>query len=270
MSDDFNLVSDRNHSSLFSEYAHYYDLLYRDKNYQAEADYVAGLIHRFQPDAQSILELGSGTGIHANLLAKQGYRVHGIERSQEMLVRAQNAAQAFKQTSSIGQLDFSQGDIRTVRLSKHFDVVMALFHVMSYQTTNDDVLAAFRVAREHLKEGSLFIFDVWYGPAVMTERPEVRVKRMADDQVEITRLAEPVLFPNENRVDVHYHIFVRNLVTQVVTEVKESHSMRYFFNPEIEWIAHQTGFHCLHVEEWLSRKVIGCDTWGVCFTLQVV
>ncbi len=73
--------------SVFDEYARYYDLLYRDKDYQAEADYVAGLIQRFNPKAQSILELGSGTGIHAALLAEKGFTVHGIERNAEMLAQ---------------------------------------------------------------------------------------------------------------------------------------------------------------------------------------
>jgi len=46
-------------SAVFNDYARYYDLLYRDKDYAAEAEYVAGLIQKFHPSAQSILELGS-------------------------------------------------------------------------------------------------------------------------------------------------------------------------------------------------------------------
>jgi len=58
-------------STVFNDYARYYDLLYQDKDYQAEADYVAGLMKRFHLEARSILKLGSGTGIHASLLAKK-------------------------------------------------------------------------------------------------------------------------------------------------------------------------------------------------------
>lgn len=76
--------------------------------------------------------------------------------------------------------------------------MIALFHVISYQTTNEDVTAAFETARHYLNPGGVFIFDVWYGPTVLTERPSVRIKSMADDQTEIIRLAEPVLHPNEN------------------------------------------------------------------------
>jgi len=256
----------KNNISVFADYAHYYDLLYRGKDYAKEAKYVAGLIRKFHPSTRSILELGSGTGIHASLLAEKGFSVHGIERSQEMLARS--LALTEKMTPGHGQLTFAPGDIRDIRLNKNFDAVIALFHVISYQTTNEDVTAAFETARHHLKPGGIFIFDVWYGPAVLTERPEVRIKRMADDQTEITRLAEPLLHPNENRVDVHYHVFVRDLATQAVAELKETHAMRYFFKPEIDRIAADAGFQCIHAEEWLSGNVIGCDTWGVCFILK--
>jgi hypothetical protein len=75
----------RSSATVFTDYARYYDLLYRDKDYAVEGDYVAGLIKKYHPVAQSILELGSGAGIHANLLAKKGFTVHGIERSPETL-----------------------------------------------------------------------------------------------------------------------------------------------------------------------------------------
>jgi SAM-dependent methyltransferase len=256
----------QNSTAVFADYARYYDLLYRDKDYAAEAEYVAGLIRKFHPAARSILELGSGTGIHAALLAEKGFTVHGVERSPEMLARS--LALTENKHTGHDRLTLTRGDIREIRLNKRFDAVISLFHVISYQTTNEDVTAAFETARQHLNPGGVFIFDVWYGPAVLTKRPSVRIKRMADNQTEVTRLAEPVLHPNENQVDVNYHVFVRNLTTNAVAELKESHGMRYFFKPEIEQIAGQVGFQFLYVEEWLSGKAIGCDTWGVCFVLQ--
>jgi SAM-dependent methyltransferase len=261
------MKKEKTSTAVFSDYARYYDLLYKDKDYEKETEYVASLIRKFHPSARSILELGSGTGIHATLLAKKGFAIHGIERSEEMInVSRHNVANRQKSKSSNPL--FTLGDIREIRLSKRFDAVIALFHVISYQTTNKDVAAAFETAMQHLKPGGVFFFDVWYGPAVLKERPAVRIKRMADDQTEITRLAEPVLHPNENLVDVNYHVFVRDRKTDTVKELKETHVMRYFFKSEIENIATQSGFKILHAEEWLSGKKIGCDTWGVCFVLK--
>lgn len=251
---------------VFSDYARYYDLLYKDKDYNGEATYIANLIKRYCPETQSLLELGSGTGIHASLLAEKGYAVHGIERSPEMLARSQTLAQEIEEIRH--RLTFSSGDIRTVRLERRFDAVISLFHVISYQATNADVLAAFTTAKHHLMSGGLFVFDVWYGPAVLTERPAVRIKRIADDQIDVTRLAEPVLHPNENLVDVNYHVFVRERATNAVKELNETHIMRYFFKPEIEMIANASGFAMLHAEEWMTGNPIGQNTWGACFILK--
>ncbi|MRR16571.1 MAG: class I SAM-dependent methyltransferase [Deltaproteobacteria bacterium] len=258
-----NIISNR---AVFADYARYYDLIYRDKDYPAETEYVVNLLHRFHPSVHSILELGSGTGIHASLLADKGFSVHGIEQSEEMLLRSRSLVKKSNMQSS--RLTFDAGDIREVRLEKRFDAVIALFHVMSYQTSNDDVRRSFETVKHHLKPGGIFIFDVWYGPAVLTQRPSVRIKRMTDEKIEIARLAEPRLHINDNRVDVSYHMFVRDLSTQVVSELRETHAMRYFFRPEIECIADHSGLQILHAEEWLAGNPIGPETWGVCFCVQ--
>lgn len=72
----------------FKLYSQYYDLLYEDKDYIAEANYIADLINTYRPHSKSILELGSGTGKHAFLLAEQGYKILGLERSADMVAIA--------------------------------------------------------------------------------------------------------------------------------------------------------------------------------------
>ena len=68
-------------SGVFDAYTHYYDLLYQDKNYEAEVDYINNLLTRHGIAGRDVLEFGSGTGRHGRLLADKGYRVTGIERS---------------------------------------------------------------------------------------------------------------------------------------------------------------------------------------------
>ena len=69
----------------FGGYARYYDLLYRDKDYLGETEFVERLIQRHSPGARRILELGCGTGIHAVMLAEKGYEVTGLDLSEGML-----------------------------------------------------------------------------------------------------------------------------------------------------------------------------------------
>lgn len=244
----------------FDAYGRYYDLLYRDKDYAAEVDYIASLLERAGIAGPELLEFGSGTGKHARLLAERGYRVTGIERSAEMV----------SQALPFPGVSYQQGDIRTVRLGRTFDAVLSLFHVVSYQTTNADVQAVFARAAEHLAAGGLFVFDVWYSPAVYAQRPAVRVKRLSGDGVEITRLAEPELYPNDNRVDVHYTIFARDTATGAVLVLTETHPMRHFSLPELDLLAAGAGFERLRAEAFLSGNPPGEASWGLCLVLRKV
>src|SRR4051812_36638694 len=118
---------------VFGRYSACYDLLYGDKDYAAEADYIGRRLRAAAPGATQVLELGSGTGKHGRLLAQQGFDVLGVERSDAMVAVACRTPAPEVQTAH-GSFECVAGDIRTARLTRMFDVVVALFHVISYQT----------------------------------------------------------------------------------------------------------------------------------------
>ena len=187
----------------------------------------------------------------------------GVDQSEEMLAVANSLQASLDPQSSLPT--FYRGDIRSVKLGTTFDVVISLFHAMSYQTTNDDLSAAFATARAHLKPGGIFIFDCWYGPAVLSERPAVRVKRLEDELITITRVAEPTMIANENLVEVNYQIVVQNKSSGDITELRESHHMRYMFRPEVEHFISESGMSIVEASKWLTGREPGFDTWSVCF-----
>ena len=251
--------------SVFGDYARYYDLLYRDKDYGGEVDFIDSLIKKHVPGAESILELGCGTGGHAEHLARLGYTVHGVDISRDMLKMAEARHAKFAPLLQ-NKIHFEKADVRTLRLGRKFDVVLSLFHVVSYQTTNEDILAAFNTAREHLKKGGLFIFDCWYGPAVLTDRPEIRVRNCQDETMSITRTAEPTLHPNRNLVDVDYQILVN--ADGKETNFHETHRMRYLFRPEVELFLSLSKFEFLEGRQWMTGRDAGFDTWYVYFVVR--
>ncbi|MBF2067322.1 MAG: class I SAM-dependent methyltransferase [Calothrix sp. C42_A2020_038] len=253
--------------TIFSNYARYYDLIYRDKDYAGEAEFIHRLIQSHAPNTKSILELGCGQGKHAILLAHHGYHIHGVDLSQEMLQKADNHLSSLNHDLA-SQLKFSHGDIRQVRLNQTFDVILSLFHVISYQTTNEDLLAAFATVKEHLNPGGIFIFDIWYGPTVLTEHPTTRVKRIEDENIQVTRIAEPVIHSNENLVDVNYQVFIKDKTSGTVEELQETHRMRYLFQPEIEFLCSANGLASIESREWMTGNQPGLNTWGVYFIMQ--
>lgn len=246
---------------VFDAYARYYELLYRDKCYTAEAEYVVSHIRKQLPRAERILELGCGTGSHAEHLARMGYTVHGVDMSDEMLARA-DARKAALPREVAARLSFGIGDVRSMRTGERYDAVISLFHVMSYQATNADLVAACETAAAHLSHGGLFLFDFWYGPAVLMQKPEVKVKRLEDEDIRVTRIAEPVMHVNENLVDVNYTVFVEAKATGKVEQVRETHRMRYLFLPELNRLLPDAGFEVLNQYQWMGNKAPDEASWA--------
>lgn len=253
-------------SPVFDAYARYYDLLYRDKDYAGEAEYVASHIRKQAPQAKRILELGCGTGSHAEHLARMGYTVHGVDMSEAMLVRAEARKAALPPEVS-ARLSFSLGDVRTVRTGETYDAVISLFHVMSYQTSNADIEAMFETAALHLQSGGLFLFDYWYGSAVLAQQPEVRVKRLEDSEIKVTRIAEPALHASENVVDVNYTLFIEIKASNIVRQVSETHRMRYLFLPELLQFADPNAW--VHPQNfgWMQPQEVQITDWAGVFSV---
>ena len=163
---------------VFDSYAAYYDLLYQDKNYQKEAQYICRSLDDNGIRSGEILELGSGTGKHAEEFAKMGFCVHGIDLSQKMIQEANH-----RNNNQKDKLFFEVGDVRDFKAGKKFDAVISLFHVISYQIKNEDIQKMFKTAAKHLKQNGIFIFDFWYGPGVLTDPPAVRKKRLENKDI---------------------------------------------------------------------------------------
>jgi len=240
----------------FLDYSQYYDLLYQDKDYNAEAEYIFKLIKTFSPSAKNIIELGCGTGKHAKILSEKGLKIHGIDLSKTMLEQAEKLKN--------DNLHFAFGDVRNYRANQIFDTVISLFHVASYQNSNSDLCQYFETANAHLKSGGIFIFDFWYGPAVFEQKPEIRKKVFENNLIRIERDATPEQLYNENIVNVTYDISILDKKNNSTQKLHELHKMRYFFKPELELMLDICGFKTLHLEEFLSGNNISNQTWGIC------
>ena len=111
---------------------------------------------------------------------------------------------------SVKRIRFYHGDARTIRLRRKFNVVLAMFHVLSYLENNRDLVCAFETAAAHLSKGRLFVGDFWYGPGVLSEPPEYRIKKVETAEHSIVRTATPELYPSRNAVLVRYDISYLN------------------------------------------------------------
>ncbi|MCY3646538.1 MAG: class I SAM-dependent methyltransferase [Chloroflexi bacterium] len=133
---------------LYSDLADWFHLLTAPEEYVGEAThYRNGLVESCDGPAVTLLELGSGGGNNASHL-KQWFTCTLTDLSPEMLA----------QSLTINpECEHVQGDMRTVRLGRTFDVVF-VHDAVVYLTELDDIRAAAVTAFAHLRPGGAALF----------------------------------------------------------------------------------------------------------------
>jgi len=249
---------------VFQDYAYYYNAFYHDKDYKAEALQVDTLLKRYGNGITTLINFGCGTGRHDLEFSQMGYRCTGIDMSPMMIDIARDNA------GENNCVQFDVADIRGYDPQKAYDAVISLFHVMSYQNRNEDILSAFQAARKALGKEGLFLFDVWYGPGVLSDKPAVRVKEIEDEKNRLIRIARPVMHDKENVVDVCYEVLVIDKKSGKTRTINEVHHMRYFFRPEIEFLLKEAGFELIDNLDCRTLEDTDYNSWTSYFIARTV
>lgn len=239
----------------FKEYTYYYDLFYQDKDYQKEVDFIGKKLAEYGHTSGQLLDVGCGTGKHASLLSQKGYKVTGIDLSQGMI------DQASKNYGS-NQIEFLLADGRDCDLGKSYEVVTSLFHVLSYQISNEDLQGYFNSIASHLDQGGLFMADFWYGHGEVSQG-QIPTLKLHDGETEwVRRFSTSEHLIEENRVNVHYLLVVEDKAQDVFKEFEETHSMRYSFLPELRQMLEMAGLELPTIGDWLTDQPVKVGTWN--------
>ncbi|MGH2747923.1 MAG: class I SAM-dependent DNA methyltransferase [Actinomycetota bacterium] len=247
-------------------YAAAYDRIYEDKDYDGETDLLEEIFQRYGPGpVKRVLDLGCGTGNHALSLAARGYEVVGVDNAPGMLGSARAKANAAGVAAT-----FFEGDIRKLDLDGTFDAVVLLFAVLGYQCTNEDVQSTLEGARRRMADGGLLAFDVWYGPAVLVQRPRQRIRVLENQGVTLIKASQ-------GQLDVSSQICLVDMDVwelqegRLANEAHERHRMRYFFPQELALFLRLGGFELLRLGAFpdIDRDPDE-DTWNVMGVAQAV
>lgn len=241
------------------DYSNAYDILYEEKDYDGECDLLENLFCKYlEKPVHNILDLGCGTGNHSIRLAARGYDVTGVDVSESMISNAQ-----LKTEEKDLNIKLYRSNIIDLNLNDKYDVALMMFAVLGYHKTNDEVISALKSARKHLKKSGMLIFDIWYGPAVIIEKPSNKFMFKKLDDLQIIRTSSGTLDIENQTCDVEFNLWKikENILIGQTTEI---HKMRYFFPQEIKLLLNIAGFELLNMRSFPTIENPASDkTWNV-------
>lgn len=242
-----------------ADYADRYDSLYASKDYGAECDLIEAAFAANGASPSTILDIGCGTGSHVIELAKRGYQCSGVDQSAAMLDIARNKASTIDLKF---QPDWYCGNAVDFQTDQQYDAAIMMFAVASYLTTNEMISASLANIAQHVKPGGIFICDFWYGPAVLSVRPEDRVRLIENGDSRVLRAAKTTVDSFHQTADVFFQLWTID-GQKLAKETKETHKMRYFFAQEFRMLLHNAGFEPLTISEFPHLQKLPTDqSWN--------
>ncbi|MGV3504257.1 MAG: class I SAM-dependent DNA methyltransferase [Adhaeribacter sp.] len=246
----------------FEKYASFYDLLYKDKNYGIEADYIDAIIQKFIKHARPqtrVLDLACGTGKHIFELYQKGYQVAGSDISTQMIEIAQQNASKKEWEIPFYAYSFQEAH----QIKPAYDVVISMFSAVNYLTSYQDQVKAFTNIYNLLDEGGVFVFDYWNGNAVVKDYSPVKVLRKKGQEEEILRISETNIDTLTQDVFVKFSCLLLENETKTL-EFQETHHLHYYFPAEIRNLLMQCGFEVEHICPFLHLdQEIQASDWNI-------
>jgi ubiquinone/menaquinone biosynthesis C-methylase UbiE len=142
---------------MYSKSANFYDDIYaaNGKDYQKEAATANKIIQKYKKSTgNNLLDVGCGTGIHANLLSRH-YKVEGLDVEPKMLTVAKK---------NFPKIRFQQGDMVNFKLRRQFDVIVCLFSAIGHVKTKNRLQKAVKNLAQHLLSGGVLLIEPWFTP----------------------------------------------------------------------------------------------------------
>jgi len=139
---------------MFTSSAKFYDALYRSKDYAGASQRVRALIQQHNPNAETLLDVGCGTGKHLEVL-RGHYQSEGLDLNSDLLqIAAERCPGVLLHQANM--IDFS--------LDRKFDVIICLYSSIAYVKTIDNLQRTMANLARHLQPGGVVIVEPWFSP----------------------------------------------------------------------------------------------------------
>lgn len=141
--------------SQYDALADSYDRLTEDVPYEEMLTFYESLLAGVEAKPKTVVDLGCGSGTMARLLAERGYKVTGVDMSEEMLTVAWDKCGDLQEMPM-----FVCQSMAELELPEEADWILSSLDSINYLTDPQDCRETFRRAHRNLRPGGVFIFDV--------------------------------------------------------------------------------------------------------------
>ncbi|HEX2948415.1 MAG TPA: class I SAM-dependent methyltransferase [Armatimonadota bacterium] len=148
---------DLTYANQFNDIAPYYDEVMSVVPYKHWVQYLRKLFKHYGWKPKSILDIATGTGSVALLLAEEGYDVTGVDLSAQMIEIARIKAAKCDDGKTV---NFLCQDATQLTVTEQFDAAISLFDSFNYILPAKGLQDAFANAFAAVTSGGLFIFDL--------------------------------------------------------------------------------------------------------------
>lgn len=224
------------------DYLYFYRESLTDERTDSEVSALVSLLELNQP--MRILDLACGFGRHANRLAALGHTLTGIDLTSGFLDIARRDAAERKVN-----VDYQQGDMRTITFDNEFDRVMLLFTAFGYFTDEQNQQVLVNVS-EALKPGGLLVFDAPNRDALLKDmRPFYVMEK--EGNLMIDRMSF------EGQTGKYYN---RRIVIRAGVRRDKPYFVRLYNPSEIKSLLAQAGLELYHLYAGWEGKEYTSDT----------
>lgn len=225
---------------MYTSLAPWWPILSLPADYAEEADSFLAMIELSPAERPTLLELGSGGGNLASHM-KAHFDITLSDISLDMLAVSRQLNP---------ELDHIEGDMRTLRLDRLFDVVL-IHDAVAYCVSRDDLAAALRTASVHCRPGGTVIVAPDYVKETFEPGTDWGGHDAEDGRA--VRYLEWSWDPDstDETIEVAYTIVVRGTDGEMRAELDRHHEGLF---AEATWLE-------LHEQTGLSPIVVP-DKWG--------
>ncbi len=215
-----------NSKDTYKLFAEYYDLY--TARYAEDLDFYLSFCNKHD----RILEIGCGTGRVLKPFLDAGYKITGVDISDEMLEIAKGKFREFEMS---GQLTLLNHDFSNGKHKDQFDKALVTFYIFNYLIK--EPITFLKNIYNSLAEDAIILFDLFYPQSILNNNAE---NKLIEHDIEINNRKINLRDKRqiENNIEHRIQIYRENS-----KEIQIETDRKYYNPKEIKELLEQSGFN---------------------------